>query len=191
MADTDEDARNLLGTSALAESSTANIGENVCEPVTGWDAIKLKVDMALFVLVMASLAAVCVIGVVGTHGREKTKFSMELAAFEGLNATTPLGPTTVSPAFTLKLRVESPGGRRPAVVVLQWRGGGGLLLRRLPRVGTYSGLLRAGKRAEDGARCQSVGQRGRLIGGSASTSGYGVARRHGSRTGASETLLQP
>jgi hypothetical protein len=55
---------------------------------------------------MASLPALMVICVAATIGRENTRFSMELAAFEGLNVST---HTTVSPAFTLKMRVESPG----------------------------------------------------------------------------------
>ncbi|TVU35347.1 hypothetical protein EJB05_17233, partial [Eragrostis curvula] len=78
-----------------------------------WEAVENNVRLALYATVMASFLTLMVVCVVASSGRRNTKFSMELASFEGLNATI-AGDTTVSAAFTLKMRVESPG------VLLLW-----------------------------------------------------------------------
>jgi hypothetical protein len=104
------------------KSCMANIDEEVIyPPLTGWDAIKLKIHLVLGAATVASFPALMVICVVATIGREKTRFSMELAAFEGLNVST--HTTVASPAFTLKMRASrapAPCSRGAPMAGRQW-----------------------------------------------------------------------
>ncbi|KAL6615916.1 hypothetical protein ACP70R_038186 [Stipagrostis hirtigluma subsp. patula] len=61
-------------------------------------------------MVMASVVALTMVLIFGSDAVEAATFSVEVAAFEGLNAT--LGQT-VSPAFSLKARVENPRALQP------------------------------------------------------------------------------
>ncbi|KAL6615913.1 hypothetical protein ACP70R_038183 [Stipagrostis hirtigluma subsp. patula] len=98
--------------------------ENAVERPTGWSRSPWEKGVLIAKLVLAAAAfssmfVVAVISNIAFDTPEATKFSMELAGFEGLNAT--IGHT-VSPAFRLKVHAED------AHVLLPWCYNGGEVL---------------------------------------------------------------
>lgn len=84
-----------------------------------WGAIELRARNAFACVFMAAGLVVMIVSILSSPTTEDAVFSMELAAFTGLNAT--VGPT-VSPAFTLIVRVENPSALHP------WCSNGGEVL---------------------------------------------------------------
>lgn len=67
----------------------------------------LRAKLVLAMFVMPSIIASMFVSSYASNARDATDFSVQLAGYEGLNATT-LGHTAVSPVFGLKARVENP-----------------------------------------------------------------------------------
>ncbi|CAL4961766.1 unnamed protein product [Urochloa decumbens] len=87
----------------------ANIDEGAGEPIDRWrhprEARVLTTRLTFLVVSTLSVFALGVVLLVATEAKEATEFSMELSAFEGLNATA--SETVLSPAFSLKLHVKN------------------------------------------------------------------------------------
>ncbi|CAO1945738.1 unnamed protein product [Urochloa humidicola] len=74
-----------------------------------WEKSMLAARTVLASAALLSIVGLIMVSAVATHARAATEFTMEVSGFAGLNATTlTLGDgTTVSPSFTLKVRVEN------------------------------------------------------------------------------------
>ncbi|CAO2166146.1 unnamed protein product [Urochloa humidicola] len=85
------------------------VDEDVEKPAVGMSNM-VKARLVLGSMFLASLLALFMVVIFGSGATEVATFSVELASFQGLNAT--LG-NVVSPTFSLKVRVENPRDLQP------------------------------------------------------------------------------
>ncbi|CAO2197878.1 unnamed protein product [Urochloa humidicola] len=72
-----------------------------------WEKSMLAARAVLASATLLSMVGLIMVSAVATHARAATEFSMEVSGFAGPNATALGDCTTVSPSFTLKVRVEN------------------------------------------------------------------------------------